>query len=141
MNALNPRNPGIWLSSLLLILAAGCASTQMKPTHQQAVATTHVVETPAKQETIVLKDVQPPLPGAVSGVTMKFMNSPVEISLKNAGGSTWQSPLTPEQVALLAPSGQPETHTAKVYINSTSYAGVQLATTTKTIRVNVKPAV
>lgn len=107
---------------------------------QSATVLTSVKDAPTHEEKLVVKHVTPQNSGETIGsVRVKFLDSPVELQLRNAGSGTWESRLTPEQVAALTPDGTSRVHPAKVYVQPFSYGAGQLPSQEKSVKISVKP--
>lgn len=71
----------------------------------------------------------------VSDVRLRFIHVPLEIPMKNIGGSTWRATLTPKQLQLLAVAGKTMNYEANIIAKNE--AG-QTAITRDPITVAVK---
>jgi hypothetical protein len=105
----------------ILTLASGCATFRGEKTTQGkdiAASGPTVLNAHAMPGTIELNRNLQPMRAAevladvkdfqstVVDVKMRFQHVPLEIPMKNIGGTTWRAELTPRQLQMLAVSGQ-----------------------------------
>lgn len=50
----------------------------------------------------------------ITGVTLRFVNVPLEVAMRNVAGTTWRATLSPAQVKMLAVGGQTMRYEANI---------------------------
>ena len=65
------------------------------------------------QKSEILADVKD-FDSKVSGVTVKFTQVPMQLQMKNIGGSTWRAELSPAQLKTLAAGGKTMRYEAQI---------------------------
>lgn len=71
----------------------------------------------------------------IKDVKLRFIHAPLEIPMKNIGGTTWRATLSPEQLKMLAVSGKTMNYDADIIAQND--AG-QFATTDKPVEISIK---
>jgi hypothetical protein len=66
-----------------------------------------------KQTAQIFADVKD-FQSAVTDVKAEFLHVPIEVPMKNVGGTTWRADLTPKQIQMLAVSGKTISYDANI---------------------------
>ena len=112
------KSIGMFLPTIVFLAATGCSS--MGGTHGSEIAATGptVLNVRVNPDQVELnQSLQPMKPveivadvkdftSKVADVRLRFVHAPIEVKMRNIGGSTWMAQLTPEQLKMLAVSGQ-----------------------------------
>jgi hypothetical protein len=71
----------------------------------------------------------------ISDVKLRFLHAPIEVPMRNIGGTTWRATLTNSQLRMLAVSGKTMSYDAQIIAQN---ANGQSSTTQNPVEVQIK---
>jgi hypothetical protein len=124
----------LFFAASFLLINSGCSSSSIKGDTQPVVMSEkgpNILNARSEPEVVILnRDLQPLLPVEVladvkdfrfpvTSVELKFQGLPLVIQMERVAGSTWRAEFTPQQLQVLAVSGQTMSYKADIVATNT----------------------